>query len=167
MARYEIRSLASLPWPHGLGKSDYPELRLAMRDLLTLQREDVAAVHERAFATDAHYRETAEYWLSQTDWSASLIEAVSGATPLACAVGLLGRPVDDSEWIARCQEYCDAHGVAYGARWTGGPYVAADYLQQPITACNAIDDGRHRLTYLRLRELAGTGPSAILVKVIV
>lgn len=166
MFRYEVRTLASLPWPAGLGKGDYPGLRRAMRDRFKAECDN-PAVHERAFATDARYRAVVDHWLSKASWSPSVVEVVSGATAFAHGVGCLGQAIQEGDWIDSARTHCDDRGIAHGARWDGGPFVAGDYLLSPITVCDeskAIDDGRHRLTYLRLREAEGSGPSEILVK---
>ncbi|BBX30467.1 MULTISPECIES: hypothetical protein [Mycolicibacterium] len=165
--RYEVRALAALPWPAGLGKDEIPGLRRAMRDLLKAECDNPAA-HERAFATDARYRAVVDQWLSQASWSPSVVEVVSGATAFAHGVGCLGQAVEEGDWIDSARTHCDDHDIPHGARWDGGRFVAGDYLLFPITVCDeakGIDDGRHRLTYLRLRERDGSGPSEILVKV--
>lgn len=50
---YEIRSLASFGWPHGLGKGDHPEFRDAMKNHLGAEYEDPAA-NRRAFSTTSY-----------------------------------------------------------------------------------------------------------------
>lgn len=166
MFRYEVRTLASLPWPHGLGKGEFSKLRDAMEGLLEAEYGDPAA-DERAFATNDRYREIAVHWLSKADWSGTVVEVVTGATRLAAGVNILGHWVEEDRWRDRAKAICDANGVAHGDYWNGGPYASGDYLISPGISVSerGMADGRHRLTYLRLMERAGLGPSEILVKV--
>lgn len=75
MIRSDIWSLDALPWPAGLGKGEYPELRDELKQLLGNRYHEPAA-HERAFATCPAYRDCVDRRLSTTDWSQTLVANV-------------------------------------------------------------------------------------------
>ena len=63
--RYELRTLDSLPWPHGLGKYEYRRLERRLVALLgTRHREP--AVHKRAFETNSDYKKVSRRPLPAT-----------------------------------------------------------------------------------------------------
>lgn len=154
MIRSDLWSLDALPWPAGLGKTEYPELRDELKQLLGSGYHEPAA-HERAFATSLAYRDCVDRWLSMTDWSHTLVANVQEASNAALGMELLGQAVDTATWVSFAEAYCRDAGMTYGLRWRGGPYTAGDYLLNPmmITADGQIHEGRHRITYLRLRSL--------------
>lgn len=77
--RFEIRPLAALPWPHGLGKSEYPDLEWRMKRHLGAGYAD-REVHERALLRDPLYRMIAEEELGKLSWAADLLAA--GVSPV-------------------------------------------------------------------------------------
>ena len=144
MIAYEIRSLASLPWPRGLGKmTEYPQLERRMKVLMGASYREPDANRE-GFENDPRYRLIAVEELETADWSADLIEGVDQATSLAQDCVLLGQRLADQEpWL----------------RWANS-IGALDlstriWLMRPARmAGGGIDHGRHRLTYLRLHKPA-------------
>lgn len=165
MIRSDIWSLDALPWPAGLGKTEYPELRDELKQLLGNRYHDPAA-HERAFATSPAYRECVDRWLSTTDWNHTLVANVQEATNAALGMELVGQAVDTATWVKFAAEYCRAAGMPYDLRMRGGLYTAGDYLLNPmlITADGQIVEGRHRMAYLRLRSAErAVGPVLIQV----
>ncbi len=142
--RFEIRPLGALPWPHGLGKSEYPDLERRMKRHLGAGYAD-RGVHERALLCDPLYRVIAEEELGKLSWAADLLAAADAATEIASCSTLVGRSLT---------------GVDVWQSWTwplrerlGFPVYS--WLSSPpriLPLQREIGDGRHRLTYLRLHR---------------
>lgn len=80
--RYQIRPLGDLPWPHGLGKSEYPELEWRLKRHLG-SGYGSRAVHEHALHCDPLYRMIAQDELSKLSWATDLLGAVDDVTVIA------------------------------------------------------------------------------------
>ena len=137
ITRYEIRTLDSLPWPHGLGKAEYPCLERRLMALLGTGYLK-PAVHQRAFATNSDYRTVILEELGVRAWSHDVIDVAAAANALAGVAPLLGVNVTNDEhwWTwARNQP-------------TTNPFVRS-WLISPPDITGGYLDARHRITYLR------------------
>jgi hypothetical protein len=146
--RFIIRSLGSLPWPHGLGKYEdlghpYNQLEHQLRAYFGDDRSFAVATHEQAYRTgDPEYRRIVLHALNQMPWSAGLLDDVEVATALSRAAPLLNQPLKkDEEWIDWARPHCGA--VSLSNAWLINPLCIDDQW---------IVDGRHRLTYLRFHR---------------
>lgn len=142
--RYEIRPLGSLPWPHGLGKSEYPELEWRMKRHMGSGYADRAA-HEHAYHCDPIYRMIVQDELGKLSWAADLLEAVDIATAIAEHSPLRGRTLDDvDEWQTWAWPQRETLSFSIYS-WLSSP-------PRTLPLRREIGDGRHRLTYLRLHR---------------
>lgn len=162
--RYEIRHVDDVPWPHGLGGGNHPELQDAMRAHLG-DRWGVPATNEWAFHHDPEYRRIAQFYLAQADFTADLTTVVSQATSLAANLPLLNRVSEREEWQAGVAALCEANEI--DTRWGGRDFQLVRYLREPLDFSSSneapFNNGRHRITWLRLRHLDCSGPSQLLV----
>jgi hypothetical protein len=136
--RYEIRTLESLPWPHGLGKFEYRRLERRMEALLGVGYLKPAA-HQRAFETNAEYRGAVFEELQATRWSQHVVAVAEATTALAQTAPLLGANLtNDEPWRiwARAQP-------------AANPFVRS-WLISPPDMTGGFLNARHRITYLRL-----------------
>ncbi len=135
--RYELRTPDSLPWPHGLGKSEYRRLERRLVALLGSGRL-TPAVHKRAFETNVDYKNMVLEELGARAWSRDVIDVAAGAATLAGTAPLLGVDLsDDEQWWAWVREQPIANPFVRG--WLiSPPDITGGYL-----------DARHRITYLR------------------
>ncbi len=142
--RYQIRPLRALPWPHGLGKSEYPELEWRMKRHLGAGHAD-RRVHEHALSGDPLYRMIAHEELGKLSWAGDLLEAVEEATRIASSSPLLGRALADVDgWRSWAWTFRDAVSFPVYSWLSAPPRI--------ISGTCEIGDGRHRLTYLRLHR---------------
>ena len=142
--RFEIRPLAALPWPHGLGKAEYPDLEWRMKRHLGARYAD-RGVHERALVCDPLYRMIAEEELGKLSWAADVLTAADAATEIALSSTLLGRSLTGvDEWQSWTWPLRERLGFPVYSWLSSPPRILP--LQQEI------GDGRHRLTFLRLHR---------------
>lgn len=141
---FQIRRLDSLPWPPGLGKGANPkhpywQLREQLEEHLGADRYHRPAVHQQAFLSgDPEYRRIFMDAVTQLAWSADLPESVDTATDFARTTTLLNTPLPDtSAWSDWSRQVCEHHGAGLWLR-DGFTYSGSQ-----------IDNGRHRITYLR------------------
>lgn len=141
---FEIRRLDSLPWPPVLGKGANPkhpywQLREQLEGHLGDSRYHRPAAHRDAFLSgDAEYRRIFMDAVTQLRWSADLPETVDTATAIARTTPMLNAPMaDTSAWLDWSRQVCQDEGAGY-------------WLRDGFTYCgDQIENGRHRLTYLR------------------
>jgi hypothetical protein len=137
---FVLRRLDSLPWPAGLGKFEYPGLERRMRALMGSRWGDAEA-HRDGLAANLEYRLIADEELSQAHWADGLLETVAEATRAARQAPLLNRPLTGiAEWRQWAELYREQSGYPVFTTLAGLAHVCGDKL----------NNGRHRLTYLRL-----------------
>jgi len=137
---FQIRTLGSLPWPHGLGKAEYKTLEHRMQRHMGMDTYYSRDAHRVSFDTDPIYRGIALDELCQTHWAQGLVELSARVVTAARTAPLLDKPLTDSEpWCEWARNYDTRE--AYLRSWLINP-IRVD--------ANEIGDGRHRLTYLRL-----------------
>jgi hypothetical protein len=137
ITRYELRTLASLPWPHGLGKSEYRRLERRLATLLG-HRHLEPAIHKRAFETSSEYKTVVLEELQARAWSSDVIDVAADAAALAGTAPLLGVDLTNEEhWRTWARE-----------QPTSNPFVRL-WLTSPPDITAGILDARHRITYLR------------------
>lgn len=142
--RFEIRPLAALLWPHGLGKSEYPDLEWRMKRHLGAGYAD-REVHERALLRDPLYRMIAEEELGKLSWAADLLAAADAATEIASCSTLLGRSLTGvDEWQSWTWPLRERLGFPVYSWLSSPPRI--------LPRQREIGDGRHRLTFLRLHR---------------
>src|SRR5690349_16622752 len=138
--KFTIKTLGELPWPGGLGKSEYYRLELRMKWLLGDRYANPDA-HREAMASNPDYRLIVSEELRDERWAGRLLEVATEATVLARSAPLLNQPLPhQGDWLAWTYPYRDTHGYPIYAWLSGAPKVEGGKLT----------DGRHRLTYLRL-----------------
>lgn len=147
--RYELRTLDSLPWPHGLGKSEYRRLERRMLALLGTGHLK-PAVHKRAFETNSDYKTVVLEELGARAWSRDVIDVAAATATLAGAAPLLGVNLTNAQqWWTWAREQPATN-----------PFVRS-WLISPPDITGGYLDARHRITYLRLM----CGPSfSVLVR---
>ena len=142
--RYQIRPLGDLPWPHGLGKAEYPELEWRMKRHLG-NGYGSRAVHERALHCDPLYRMIAQDELSKLSWAADLLSAVDDVIAIASGSPLRGRTLEDvDDWRSWCWPVQESLSFSVYSWLSAPPRILPSKYE--------IGDGRHRLTYLRLHR---------------
>ncbi len=78
ITRYELRTLNSLPWPHGLGKAEYRRLERRLIGLLGTGYLK-PAVHQRAFETNSEYRTVVLEELGARGWSHDVVDVAAAS----------------------------------------------------------------------------------------
>lgn len=141
---YRIRTIGSLPWPAGLGKSgSYRDLRRLLRTHLGDEQYDSPEAHRHAFLSgDNEYRRIVLEQLTRQQWSPDILDGYDAATRAARSAPLLNQRQETlSEWLNWARAYQHAPG--------GRPIWCS--LSDPITVGpnDHISNGRHRLAYLR------------------
>lgn len=137
ITKYELRTLESLPWPHGLGKAEYRRLERRLVALLGTGHLK-PAVHKRAFEMNSDYKDVVLEELGARSWSRNVIDVAAAAATLAGASPLLGvNLTSDEHWWAWARE-----------QTTTNPFVRS-WLISPPDITGGYLDARHRITYLR------------------
>lgn len=138
---FEIRRLGDLPWPHGLGKLEYKQLERRMERMMGASYADTEA-NRRAFASNPEYRKAVDEELANEAWATGLIDDINRSTELARTAPLFGHRLEDTaDWFDWVRD------VSPPSRdrlwWLWSPAAVGE---------TSIDDGRHRLTFLRLNQ---------------
>lgn len=141
-------AVRDLPYPPGLGKMKHGAMDEAMKVVLSGAWSDIDA-NRRLFWTPA-YQGVIRKFLDPAFDNAAIEDVARRALELAKTSPLFGTPQDEGQFAQslppRPQPSCEDHLEYLAAEWLWSP---------PMLFCGqgdrTIDDGRHRLSYLRSR----------------
>jgi len=145
-------SVSELPYPEGLGKNGYNELRSAMARLLGADHWTQEA-HERAF-WEPRYQDVLRAYLAPKFLPGNLVSIAQEAARIACQSGVLGRAFECSAFEAREQYRAAMMTLPSFDFWDGTARNINEWVCRPPRlyrrgAAFVIVDGRHRLSMLR------------------
>lgn len=149
--QFTLVPLRDLPFPHGLGKGEYPSLAKAMKALLG-DDWSVPSANQSAFWTPAYQQAITTHLRPIFDSHGDIVEIAREAAHIASTSPLLDKVLPRSDgWQRYAATLPDREDFASPtlASWTRHPpRLELNHPHHPVTAAG-LGDGRHRLSLLR------------------
>ncbi len=148
---YTTIPIHELPYPHGLGKHDYPELERAMERLLGPRLHENQRANEAAFWTTDYQGLIEKYLKPRFDRDGDIVDIARRATNIARENPLLGQRIygrpDPSQRYWEQLPDIGEEQPRYVKTWVDWPPDFTLYKD----GIRRYADGRHRTSYLRSR----------------
>ncbi|MFA5605913.1 MAG: hypothetical protein WDA07_01805 [Leucobacter sp.] len=149
--QFTLVPVRDLPFPHGLGKGEYPGLEKAMKALLG-DDWSVPSANQAAFWTPAYQQAITTHLRPIFDTRGDIVEIAREAASIASTSPLLDQVLPRSDgWQRYAATLPDRQDFSTPtlASWTlWPPRLELNRPHDPVTAAG-LGDGRHRLSLLR------------------
>jgi hypothetical protein len=151
-SRFTAIAVRDLPYPEGLGKSEYGELETAMKALLGRSYQDQAA-NERLFWTPPYQDIIRQHLKEIFDPHGDIAEVAARAAAVASMSAVFDQLLEDSDDASPRSRYL-AGIPGYDELRTEHGYLVFGWIAFPPRIFRqgperGINNGRHRLSYLR------------------